>query len=112
LAQARAAGVFGPVHDAYWAEACRQLGDRKGTAALIDALLLARTLPQDALVAGLSAALALCSVAPEVVAIEARRAGGDELARVIPIRGPECDERQAPDLGAYDELLGGSEAGR
>jgi len=112
LAQARAAGVFGPVHDAYWAEARRQLGDRLGTAALIDALLLARTLPQDALVAGMTAALALCTVAPEVVAIEARRANGEELAQVIPLRAPECDERPAPDLGAYDELLGQGEAER
>jgi transposase len=112
LAQARAAGVFGAVHDAYWAEARRQLGDRLGTAALIDALLLARTLPKEALVAGMSAALALCSVAPEVVAIEARRSTGEELAQVIPLRGPGCEERPAPDLGAYDRLLKHKEVGR
>jgi len=109
LSQARVAGVFGPVHEAYWDEARRQLGDRKGTAALIDALLLARTLPQTAVITGMSAALALCTVAPEVVAIEARRASGEQLAEVIPFHGPACDERPAPDLGAYDELLGQGE---
>jgi len=112
LSQARSAGVFGPVHDAYWEEARRQLGDRKGTAALIDALLLARNLPHDAVIAGMSTALALCTVAPEVVAIEARRAGGEQLAEVIPFNAPDCDERPAPDLSAYDELLGESEVGQ
>lgn len=112
LAQARKSGAFGPVHDAYWAEARRQLGDRLGTGALIDALLLARTLPEDAVVAGMSAALELCTVAPEVVAIEARRAAGEHLAEVIAIHGPECAHRAAPDLGGYDELLGGEEGVR
>lgn len=112
LAQARSAGVFGPVHDAYWNEARRKLGDRRGTAALIDALLLARTLPKEAVVTGMSAALALCTVAPEVVAIEARRAAGEHLAQVIPIEAPPCDERPAPDLSAYDGLLEHTEEGR
>jgi transposase len=106
LAQARAAGVFGPVHDAYWAEARRQLGDRKGTGVLIDALLLARTLPAEAVTAGMAAALVLCTVAPEVVAIEARRAAGEQLAEVIPIRTGVCEARPAPDLASYDDLLG------
>ena len=109
LAQARATGAFTPLHDAYWKEARRQLGDRKGTGALIDALLLARTLPHDAVMAGMSAALELCTVAPEVVAIEARRAAGEHLAPVIPLAAVRCDERSTPDLGAYDQLLRGEE---
>jgi len=112
LAQARSAGVFGPVHDAYWDEARRQLGDRRGTAVLIDALLLARTLPKEAVVTGMSVALALCTVAPEVVAIEARRAAGEHLAQVIPIQAPPCEKRPAPDLSAYDGLLEHTEEGR
>ena len=112
LAQARAARTFGPVHDAYWAEARRQLGDAKGTRALIDALLLARTLPRDAVVAGMSAALALCTVAPEVVAIEARRAAGERLAEVTPLTSLAGDDRPAPDLAAYDDLLGERRVGR
>ncbi len=112
LAQARASGAFTPLHDAYWDEARRRLGDRKGTGALIDALLLARTLPKDAVLAGLSAALQLCSVAPEVVAIEARRAAGEHLAPVIPITAPRCEERPVPDLAAYDQLLERGEEGR
>lgn len=112
LAQARAARAFGPVHDAYWAEARRQLGDAKGTRALIDALLLARTLPRDAVVAGMSAALALCTVVPEVVAIEARRAAGERRAEVTPLTSLAGDERPAPNLAAYDALLAEGRVGR
>ncbi len=79
---------------------------------LIDALLLARTLPRDAVVAGMSAALALCTVAPEVVAIEARRAAGERLAEVTPLTSLAGDNRPAPDLAAYDDLLGERRVGR
>lgn len=75
-------------------------------------MLLARTLPKDAVLAGMSAALRLCSVAPEVLAIEARRAAGEHLAPVIPIGAPRCEERPAPDLAAYDQLLERGEEGR
>ena len=112
LAQARQSGAFTPLHDAYWAEARRQLGDRLGTNALIDALLLSRSLPKDAVAAGMSAALELCTVAPEVVAIEARRSAGEHLAPVIPIAAPLCEERPAPDLGPYDQLLANKEEAR
>ncbi|MGH9088930.1 MAG: IS21 family transposase [Acidimicrobiales bacterium] len=113
LAQARATGTFTSTHDAYWAEARRQLGDRKGTEALIDALLLGRTLPRHAVIAGMSAALELCTVAPEMVAIEARRVIGDHLAPVVPMTSPpRCAERPAPDLSAYDGLLVAKEEGR
>lgn len=47
LARARAGGVFGPTHERFWAEARRRLGDRDGTRALIDVLLLNRSVPAD-----------------------------------------------------------------
>jgi transposase len=107
LDQARKAGTFTSTHDAYWDEACRQLGDRKGTGALVEALLLSRSLPADAVISGMAAVLALCTVSPEVVAIEARRAAGDHLAPVVPITTLHDDERGVPDLAAYDGLLSG-----
>jgi hypothetical protein len=64
-------------------------------------------LPAEAVVTGMRVALELCSVAPELVAIEARRAAGEHLAEVVPIRGPECEERALPALSGYDVLLGG-----
>lgn len=112
LAQARASGVFGRVHDAYWEEARRQLGDRQGTKALVEALLLQRALKPEAVVAGMSAALRLCTVSPEVVAMEARRHAGQHLAPVIPIGDLERYARPEPDLGRYNGLLGNGEGGR
>lgn len=106
LAQARAAGAFGHLHDAFWQEARFQLGDRAGTKALIGVLLLARQLPNAALSAGIEAALAMKSVAPEVVAVEARRAAGEDLAPVIPIGSLERFDRPVPTLEDYDELIG------
>lgn len=39
LAQARAAGVFTPTHDAFWAVSRKTLGDSAGTRALVEVLL-------------------------------------------------------------------------
>ena len=44
LVQARAAGVFTPAHDAFWAAARKALGDSAGTRALVEVLLLHRHL--------------------------------------------------------------------
>lgn len=56
LEQARAAGKFTPIHDAWWAEASKIHGDAAGTRALIEVLLLHRHLTHDHVVAGLAAA--------------------------------------------------------
>src|SRR4051812_10537305 len=57
LEQARAAGKFTPVHDAWWAAASKAHGDREGTRALIDVLLLNRQMNHEHVVAGIAAAL-------------------------------------------------------
>jgi transposase len=57
LARARAGGAFSATHDRFWAEARRQLGDRGGTKALIEVLLLHRAMPSVAVIAGMAAAL-------------------------------------------------------
>jgi transposase len=54
LEQARAAGKFTPVHDAWWEAVRRVHGDAAGTRALIDVLLLHRHMPHDHVVAGLA----------------------------------------------------------
>jgi hypothetical protein len=45
LEQARSAGKFTPVHDAWWAQAQKVHGEWDGTRALIEVLLLGRHLP-------------------------------------------------------------------
>jgi len=108
LAQARAAGSFTEVHETFWAAARRKLGDGAGTRALIGVLLLHRTMAAPAVTAGMAGALAVGSVDPEVVAVEARRSlTGPAPAVVVPI-GARLAHRGAPSLGAYDELLSGA----
>jgi transposase len=106
LARARAGGVFGPTHERFWAEARRRLGDRDGTRALIEVLLLHRSIPADSLVAGIVRALTAGSIDPAVIAIEARRAHEPAVATVVPIgEGLSRFDRPAPSIAGYDDLL-------
>ncbi len=106
LAQARAAGSFTATHDRFWTEARRRIGDGAGTRALIGVLLLHRRLPADVVVAAMDAALAVGSIDPEVVAIEARRiADRRPPAPVVPIGTGARDTRPVPRLDGYDALL-------
>lgn len=76
LAQARAAGTFTAAHEAFWAAARKTDGDAAGTRALIEVLLLNRSMRAADVVAGLEAALQVGAVTADVVAVEARRAAG------------------------------------
>jgi transposase len=107
LVQARAAGAFGPTHQAFWDLARRRLGDGAGTRALCMVLLLHRSLPTDSVLAGVHAAVTIGNVDPEVVAVEARRHRdrGSPVALVVPI-GARVAHRPPPRLDGYDELLG------
>lgn len=57
LATARATGAFTSAHEAFWAAARKVNGDADGTRELIDVLLLHRSMPAQAVVAGIAAAL-------------------------------------------------------
>lgn len=105
LAQARVGGVFTATHDAFWAEARRQLGDGEGTKALIEILLAHRYLDTTALHAGMVHALRVGSVDPAVVLIEARRAARGEGTVVVPIGTLARYDRPLPTITRYDELL-------
>jgi hypothetical protein len=121
LAQARAAGVFTPSHEGFWAAARKALGDGPGTRALVEVLLLHRRLEHRDVLAGLTAALAVGSVSPDVVAVEARKAARQRGAlsaaqalsgqQVISLTGPRLaglpgGDRPPPSVAAYDSLLG------
>lgn len=92
LEQAKAAGKFTPVHDAWWAAACKVRGDRDGTRALIDVLLLGRRIPHEHLVAGLAATLRVGALTADAVALEARKA--QEADTTLP--EPEPPRRREP----------------
>ena len=105
LARARAGGGFSDAHERLWATARRKLGDRDGTRALIEVLLLHRSLDAAAVTSGIERALASGSCSADVVAIEARRAG-EHKAPVIPIgEGLSRFDRPAPSVAHYDQLL-------
>ncbi|HUC15632.1 MAG TPA: hypothetical protein VMS00_14375 [Acidimicrobiales bacterium] len=109
LARARAAGAFSEEHERFWSQARRRLGDRDGTRALIEVLLLHRTLPAGAVRAGMTAALATGSANPAVVAIEARRSTETAQSPVVPIgQGLSRFDRPKPSVTHYDQLLEGT----
>ncbi|MFD5536375.1 IS21 family transposase [Streptomyces sp. NPDC127079] len=128
LEQARAAGKFTPVHDAWLAAARAAHGDREGTKALIEVLLLARHMNHEHLVAGLASALRAGALTADAVALEARKiADGDAMGQppaAPPDPGPggpagatvtfltdwrlarlPPDTRPLPSVAAYDQLL-------
>lgn len=122
LEQARAAGKFTPIHDAWWAAARKAHGDSHGTRALIEVLLLHRHLPHDQLVAGLAAALQSGALTADAVALEARKIGDTQPAAPAPIdldlpidpipsltarrlAHLPPDTRPLPSVAHYDQLL-------
>jgi len=108
LQQARTAGRFTAHHDAFYAEARRRLGDAAGTKAMVEVLLLHRSLPHDAVAAGIEAALRVGSIDAAVVAVEARRHLGRAADPVVAIEGTmRRYDRPAPSLRGYDQLLKG-----
>lgn len=125
LDQARAAGRFTPMHDAWWEAAVKSHGERDGTRALIEVLLFSRHLPHEHLVTGLAAALKTGALTADAVALEARKAadadtgaeeppqstttvGGQTRNSLLPTTVRAClphDERPLPSVAHYDQLL-------
>ncbi|WDV52616.1 hypothetical protein PV963_20660 [Streptomyces coeruleorubidus] len=122
LEQARSAGKFTPVHDAWWEAAKAVHGERDGTRALIEVLLMGRHVPHEHLVAGLASALRAGALTADAVALEARKAAeADEVAAPVVPAEPERtnvtslterrlaqlppDARPLPSVAAYDQLL-------
>ena len=109
LEQARASGSFSAAHERFWQRTRRRLGDREGTRALIEVLLLHRSLPFVAVHAALDAVERVGSVNPALVAIEARRiADGRRESAVVERPALRRFDRPAPALAGYDALLAGS----
>lgn len=98
-------------------------GERDGTRALIEVLLLSRHLPHEHLVGGLATALRTGALTADAVALEARKAAEADTAPPAepdPVDGDRPaiasltarrltqlppDRRPLPSVAAYDELL-------
>lgn len=110
LVAARASGAFTTTHQRFWDAARRRLGDGPGTRALVGVLLLHRTVPAAAVVAGIEAALVLDSSDPDLVAVEARRSMLPMITAPTVVLPPTAGaaaaiERPLPSLAGYDQLL-------
>lgn len=129
LAHARNTGAFTGLHEGFWAESRKVNGDAAGTRELIDVLLLHRTMPTPAVLAGISAALTVGAVTADVVAVGARLAAAQlekndialieapALPKVVSltqrrltdpaavIAGLPQDNRPLPSVAGYDALL-------
>jgi hypothetical protein len=122
LEQARAAGQFTSVHDAWWAAARTAHGDAAGTRALVEVLLLHRRMAHAHVVAGIAAALQAGAMTADVVAMEARKAAGADAPGTTQRDQAPCpspvtsltrrrlatlpaDLRPLPSVAAYDQLL-------
>jgi hypothetical protein len=122
LEQARAAGKFTPIHDAWWEAVRKAHGDAAGTRALIEVLLLHRHMPHEHIVAGLASALRAGALTADAVALQARKfAETDDHPH--PVEQPArpvgtivsltqrrlaqlpADTRPPPTVAAYDQLL-------
>ena len=99
LAQARTSGRFRPEHQQFWDSARRIKGDRDGTRLLCEVLLLHRTHTTDEITAGIRAGLAIGSIDPAVIAIEARRSIEHTEPEPLPLM------QRPPTLDGYDNLL-------
>ena len=110
LASAKASGAFTANHQRFWTAARKALGDGAGTRALIGVLLLHRTMSASAIAAGMAAAVADEVFDADLVAVHARRATTGRAA-TTPIALPTTaapaatDQRPAPSLAGYDQLL-------
>ncbi|SEB29881.1 Transposase [Rhodococcus koreensis] len=111
LASARASGAFTAVHQRFWEAARTGLGDAAGTRSLVGVLLLHRTLPADAVTAGMLASLGIGNFDPDLVAVEARRSMFTHTVPTpVPLPDNAAHERSAPSLAGYDQLLNGATA--
>lgn len=111
LVQARAAGTFTLIHQRFWDGARAAAGDQRGTKALVEVLLLHRSLPRAALTVGMIQALELGNFDPELVAVEARRHQQRHHAVPALLELPArvaADPRPAPTLTSYDQLIQGA----
>lgn len=130
LGQARASGAFTTAHDTFWALARTVAGDKDGTRTLVEVLLLHRHMDHADVIAGLRAAVSIGAASADVVAVEARKAAatrsedGHRVHPQIPVEqkvvsltarrlvdpgaviaGLPPDQRPAPSISVYDELL-------
>ena len=112
LHQARARGEFPAHYDQLWAHLRTHLGDKAGTRALIEVLLLHRKHPSEVVHDAVSLALEIGTVDPQTVAFIARNASAVPAAErvVIDVGDLARYDRPLPGVTDYDSLLAHGDA--
>ena len=108
LHQARARGDFPASYDELWAKLKARLGQRPGTRAMIEVLLLHRDFPRDVVVASVSKALDMGAINRASIELLARGALAGESVQMSMLEVGDLARyaRVLPDLGHYNALLG------
>ncbi len=115
LHQARESGAFPPAYDRLWRRLIERAGDRQGTRALIEVLLLHRSSPAGIVHRAVERALAVGAIDPGAVALLARHLGAAPAERPEQLALPDVGmlaryDRPLPETTAYDVLLAGRSA--
>jgi hypothetical protein len=107
LHQARSRGDFPASYDELLGKLKARLGDRPGTRAMIEVLLLHREFPKEVMVAAVAKALAMGAVNRASIELLARGAAAGEPAQLALLEVGDLARyaRALPDVGAYDALL-------
>ena len=107
LHQARQRGDFPASYDELWSKLKARLGDRPGTRAMIEVLLLHREFPKEVMVAAVGKALSMGAVNRASIELLARGATAGEPAQLALLEVGDLARyaRALPDMGAYDALL-------
>jgi transposase len=108
LHQARMRGDFTTAHELLWTRLKRRLGDKAGTRALIDVLLLYRTHPKDVMADAIARALSVGAIDPQAIALLARHRAAPEAAEQLALDVGDLSryDRPEPDTHAYEALIG------
>lgn len=107
LHQARSRGEFPPDYENLWTHMRTHLGDKAGTRAMIEVLLLHRNHPRDVVLDAVSCALEIGTADPGTVAFIARNCVTSPRPEgvVIDVGDLSRFDRPLPDVAGYDSLL-------
>jgi len=107
LHQARSRGDFPASYDTLWTKLKTRAGDKAGTRAMIEVLLLHRKHPQEVVAAAVDQALHLGAIDPSLIEMLARQRAQGALFEPAPAEVGELAryDRPLPDTSCYDGLL-------
>jgi len=106
LMAARASGAFTGAHQKFWDRARAGLGDKAGTKALIEVLLLARTLPAAAVTGAMENAVTTGDFDTDHLAIHARASQSFHQPRTYPPSWPSGSSETWPVLSCPVSRIG------